>query len=545
MTHVFISYSHHDRWTARRLAEELRARDVNAWLDLDSISAGSNWTSEIERALAEADTLVLLLSPDSVESDSVRHELEYAVRQSKPVLMVMVRDTPLPILMRNQQYIDARQDWDRAMSQLVDALSMLRPPPRRDKEAARREAVRREAARQETARLGQMPPPAPSVAPAMRETLAPRRRWRWRAPLLLAAAIAGLALVVVIALQSTQGESMVSHAGPTQLPAGATTRPTQPPAAVPPTQVAGASNLWMTLTAVAMQAPVTSQPDWTRIPNTPSSTPSAVAIADADRALEDEIEARVKARIDFALAGTVVALRATDESSLSLIEAGQIAAMIAEATGDQQNSDTRLLLAFALGMLTLALVGGAGMLVTRGGRPFRRAAHHATRAHPPDVPVPLPEDYQVFVSSSDQDKAWVGRFVRDLGDMGYQVWWYAKDAPGLPFGQEIVRAIFYTKVFVVIVSPDSMTSKHVEEEIRLADRYDRPIITVIHRPTDARLYGLAKSSDIDFSDDRDYMSAMEFLTQAINRLLERHRMALQDDASAPLETSQDETQASP
>lgn len=119
--------------------------------------------------------------------------------------------------------------------------------------------------------------------------------------------------------------------------------------------------------------------------------------------------------------------------------------------------------------------------------------------------------------------------------LGYLVWWYAKDAPGLPFGAEIRSAIYYTKVFVVIASPDSMKSKHVEEEVRWAEIYDRPIINVIHRetPVEDWLYGLAKGAAISFTDEREYKGAIEQLTQAIDHLLQKRLAQVSGGAHPP------------
>jgi hypothetical protein len=118
--------------------------------------------------------------------------------------------------------------------------------------------------------------------------------------------------------------------------------------------------------------------------------------------------------------------------------------------------------------------------------------------------------------------------IEDLQTMGYLVWWYAKDAPGLPFGNEIRSAIYHTKVFLIVLSPDSMQSKHVEEEIRWAEIYDRPIVPVLYRAVsiEQRLYGLAKGADIDFVDDAAYREALDILAQAIDHHLQKRLAAL-------------------
>jgi hypothetical protein len=220
---------------------------------------------------------------------------------------------------------------------------------------------------------------------------------------------------------------------------------------------------------------------------------------------------------------TSVAFQATEQSVLSPAEAAQLTTL--RANDSSLVLFTGLLAALAVGISVGVLVVVWSMRDAR----FRRSTAHPTAhpqqtAHPENVaPDKLLEEYQIFISCSDRDKEWVDILVEDLEALNYLVWWYVKDAPGLPFGNEIRSAIFHTKVFLIVLSPDSMKSKHVEEEIRWAEIYDRPIIPVLHRAiaVEERLYGLAKGADIDFSGEQGYKNALELLTQAIDHYLKQ------------------------
>jgi hypothetical protein len=226
--------------------------------------------------------------------------------------------------------------------------------------------------------------------------------------------------------------------------------------------------------------------------------------------------------VEIAVAATVSAVRAVEERTLSAAEIALVAPLM------RDNYTSVLLLSGTVALAALLLSGATLIMVWRGNSwqptPKRaHAPHHGqASAGQPELPLPLLADFQIFVSSSEKDRQWVERLVADLARMDYLVWWYAKDAPGLPFGNEIRSAIYHTKIFMIVLSPDSMASKHVEEEIRWAEIYDRPIIPVLHRPisVDQRLYGLAKGADIDFADTR-YRDALELLAQAIDHYLEK------------------------
>ncbi|MES9926444.1 MAG: toll/interleukin-1 receptor domain-containing protein, partial [Candidatus Thiodiazotropha endolucinida] len=70
----FISYSRHDQDFARRLAGDLSERAHHVFFDQTSIPAGEDWTRSIQTALESCSRLILILSPDAVESKNVLDE---------------------------------------------------------------------------------------------------------------------------------------------------------------------------------------------------------------------------------------------------------------------------------------------------------------------------------------------------------------------------------------------------------------------------------------------------------------------------------------
>lgn len=302
-----------------------------------------------------------------------------------------------------------------------------------------------------------------------------------------------------------------------QATVNATNTPTFSPVML--TATALAELMWSTQTVDATPTPETGS---TRRPT------QSLGTGGADPAISTEIA--------FAIQGTVTAFSATEASQLSPAEAAQIMSLT-------NNNNINLIV--AIGLLSALALGTSAttLFMLWSGSDSRRthrrtahpSAHHGEQPSQPDsvLTETMLEDYQIFISSSDKDKAWVDILVEDLEALGYAVWWYVKDAPGLPFGNEIRSAIYHTKVFLIILSPDSMRSKHIEEEIRWAEIYDRPIIPVEYRPTniEERFYGLAKGADIDFADDSNYKEALEFLTQAIDHHLQQRLANMQITAT--------------
>jgi len=92
MSDIFISYSRHDAAFVRSLHGRLTAERREVWVDWEDIPPSAEWLAEIERAIEAADTVVFVLSPDSLQSKTCRHEVDYAARMGKRLIPVVTRE---------------------------------------------------------------------------------------------------------------------------------------------------------------------------------------------------------------------------------------------------------------------------------------------------------------------------------------------------------------------------------------------------------------------------------------------------------------------
>jgi len=109
MTQVFISYSEHDRETMEKIRNSLRRESLTVWTNTTDIQTGEDFQSAIDRGIEQTDNLVYLVSPDSVQSEYVRKEIDYAVSLHKRIIPVLVLETPpesIPKALQGVQYID-------------------------------------------------------------------------------------------------------------------------------------------------------------------------------------------------------------------------------------------------------------------------------------------------------------------------------------------------------------------------------------------------------------------------------------------------------
>jgi hypothetical protein len=123
---VFISYSEADEKWVDRLRPALAKYEVDVWDPASQIAPGENWGLKYGKALENSDAVVVLLSPDSVKSDWVRHEIQYALSSPQfrdRLVPVVVRPTnEIPWILRKMNVIRATQNADETARRIADAL---------------------------------------------------------------------------------------------------------------------------------------------------------------------------------------------------------------------------------------------------------------------------------------------------------------------------------------------------------------------------------------------------------------------------------------
>jgi TolB protein len=124
--YFFVSYSRADLDQQRKIVTELRKRGVNAWVDTENLIPGSPaWEREIERSIRGASGVIVLLSPDSNDSQWVRRELSFAEEIDKRLFPVHIRgdeNDSIPLRLSAHQRVDLRHNFNTGLGGLADAL---------------------------------------------------------------------------------------------------------------------------------------------------------------------------------------------------------------------------------------------------------------------------------------------------------------------------------------------------------------------------------------------------------------------------------------
>jgi hypothetical protein len=126
---VFISYAPKDWEFARSLSSQLAKRGLQPWLADDQVFPGDNVWSRIGEALETSTAMVVLLSPDSVRSENLRREIEFALGNPNyegRVFPVVVRPTKgIPWILQKFKVFDGKRNMAQLGASIAEALKQV------------------------------------------------------------------------------------------------------------------------------------------------------------------------------------------------------------------------------------------------------------------------------------------------------------------------------------------------------------------------------------------------------------------------------------
>jgi len=135
MTQVFLAHAEEDSQVMDKIRKSLWRECFTVWTNKTDIQTGEAFEDAIERGIEQADNVVYLLSPDSLNSQYCQQELEYALLLNKRIIPILVRETPperMPPVLRGLHYIDLtdnvrEEDYQLDESQLLKILRQDAP----------------------------------------------------------------------------------------------------------------------------------------------------------------------------------------------------------------------------------------------------------------------------------------------------------------------------------------------------------------------------------------------------------------------------------
>ena len=126
---VFLSYAHPDGALAEALQSYLEKKGFSVWNPQADLLPGDNIFLRNGEALKNSRAMVVLISPESMRSEWVRGEIQYALGDQKyegRLFPVQVRPTSsMPWILREFKILDAKRGVNKIGETIADALKQV------------------------------------------------------------------------------------------------------------------------------------------------------------------------------------------------------------------------------------------------------------------------------------------------------------------------------------------------------------------------------------------------------------------------------------
>jgi hypothetical protein len=130
MEKVFISYSRKDIDFARKLASDLEKAGYDVWWDITDLRGGDDWVRTIPAAIAASKYMIVVLTPDSIESEWVRKEYTQALSLRKKIIPIMFIPCSVPFALNTINFVNfAAGDYEDNFKNLLSPLGFTGKPP--------------------------------------------------------------------------------------------------------------------------------------------------------------------------------------------------------------------------------------------------------------------------------------------------------------------------------------------------------------------------------------------------------------------------------
>ncbi|MGK7883924.1 MAG: TIR domain-containing protein, partial [Crocosphaera sp.] len=109
MSDVFIAHGEKDEEITDKINRTLRRECLTIWLAKLDIDTGTTFQDEINKGIEEADNIIYLISPQSLQSKYCQQEIDYALKLNKRIIPILVENIDirnLPHEISKLQYID-------------------------------------------------------------------------------------------------------------------------------------------------------------------------------------------------------------------------------------------------------------------------------------------------------------------------------------------------------------------------------------------------------------------------------------------------------
>ena len=130
--YYFISYCREEVAFVDDLSRELENRGINTWVDIRDLIPGSDWQSQLDEGVKNAEAVLLVVSKESMKSNAVKDEWTKALQAwNKKVILILFEPAKLPQELAEKKlgWVDFTGNFNKAIDTLISKLSKTESEP--------------------------------------------------------------------------------------------------------------------------------------------------------------------------------------------------------------------------------------------------------------------------------------------------------------------------------------------------------------------------------------------------------------------------------
>ncbi|HVW77195.1 MAG TPA: TIR domain-containing protein [Alloacidobacterium sp.] len=120
---AFLSHASQDASIANQLEQSLRERSLTCWVDNSSLAFGGLLRQELQAAIQQSRTLILLWSEAASQSRWVMAEIFTAFHLHRFIIPYVLDATPLPQFLANSAYLSLKRDHSDIGEKMAHAIA--------------------------------------------------------------------------------------------------------------------------------------------------------------------------------------------------------------------------------------------------------------------------------------------------------------------------------------------------------------------------------------------------------------------------------------
>ena len=120
---VFISYARSDFVCCEKIKNELETAGIDCWLDTDDIDPGDDWLDRLQKALAQAQAMIVLCSKAAENSVYMKREFLAAEKLKLRIIPVVIKGQDVPFRLNERNAIFLSNGWDAGINRLIRCFS--------------------------------------------------------------------------------------------------------------------------------------------------------------------------------------------------------------------------------------------------------------------------------------------------------------------------------------------------------------------------------------------------------------------------------------